>query len=105
MPICVFSLIQGASIETGMTLVKHPLIKAVGFTGSTQGGISLTTAAAARPEPIPVFAEMGSVNPVFILPGALEDKGPYIANGLAKSVTLSTGQFCTNPGLVVTLDS
>jgi len=84
----------------GGALVKHPLVKAVGFTGSRQGGRTLMDLAAARPEPIPVYAEMGSVNPVFILADALAAKAEEIATGLQGSVTLGVGQFCTNPGLV-----
>lgn len=99
MPNGVFAMINGVSTDIGMHLVRHPLTKAVGFTGSTQGGRALFDAAAKRPEPIPVFAEMGSVNPVFILPGALKKNGNGIAEGLAQSVTLGVGQFCTNPGL------
>jgi len=100
LPPGVFSMIQGASNEIGLHLVKHPATKAVGFTGSFSGGRALFDAAAARPEPIPVFAEMGSTNPVFVLPGALEKNGAAIAAGLIQSATLATGQFCTNPGLV-----
>ncbi len=96
----VFSMLYGAGREVGIALVKHPLIKAVGFTGSRAGGRALMDAAAARPEPIPVYAEMGSINPVFILPGALQQDAEAIANGLHASVTLGVGQFCTNPGLV-----
>jgi alpha-ketoglutaric semialdehyde dehydrogenase len=96
----VFSMIYGAGREVGIALVKHPLIKAVGFTGSVAGGRALMDAAAARPEPIPVYAEMGSINPVFLLRGALEQKAEEIATGLHGSVTLGVGQFCTNPGLV-----
>jgi alpha-ketoglutaric semialdehyde dehydrogenase len=99
MPNGVFSMVHGVSTEIGMQLVKHPATKAVGFTGSLQGGRALFDAAAARPEPIPVFAEMGSTNPVFILPGALKKSGGAIAEGLVQSVTLGVGQFCTNPGL------
>ena len=99
MPNGVFSMVHGVSTEIGMRLVQHPAAKAVGFTGSLQGGRALFDAAAKRPEPIPVFAEMGSTNPVFILPGALKKNGSAIAEGLAQSVTLGVGQFCTNPGL------
>jgi 2,5-dioxopentanoate dehydrogenase len=105
MPEGVFSLVQGASVEVGMAIVKHPLIKAIGFTGSYRGGTAIFAAAAARAEPIPVYAEMGSTNPVFVLPGALAAKADAIAQGLAASATLGVGQFCTNPGLVVTLAS
>lgn len=99
MPDGVFSMVQGPSVEIGMRLVQHPATKAVGFTGSLQGGRALFDAAAKRLEPIPVYAEMGSTNPVFILPSALKQNGKAIAEGLAQSVTLGVGQFCTNPGL------
>src|SRR5690349_4424748 len=96
----IFSLLFGPGRDVGMALVKHPLIKAVGFTGSRAGGRALMDAAAARPEPIPVYAEMGSINPVFILPGAMQQNAEALATGLHGSVTLGVGQFCTNPGLV-----
>ncbi len=99
-----FSLLYGAGREVGIALVKHPLVKAVGFTGSRAGGRALMDAAAARPEPIPVYAEMGSINPVFLLPGALKQNAEAIATGLHGSVTLGVGQFCTNPGLVFVED-
>jgi alpha-ketoglutaric semialdehyde dehydrogenase len=99
-PAGVFSLVHGASNEVGMALVRHPATKAVGFTGSLKAGRALFDAAAARPEPIPVYAEMGSTNPVFVLPGALKKNGKAIAEGLVQSVTLGVGQFCTNPGLI-----
>src|SRR5258705_421060 len=99
-PAGTFSLIQGAGIEVGVALVRHPAIKAVGFTGSLRGGRALFDEAARRPEPIPVYAEMGSTNPVFILPGALKERGDKIAEGLAGSVTMGVGQVCTKPGLV-----
>ncbi|MGA7303315.1 MAG: aldehyde dehydrogenase (NADP(+)) [Rhodothermales bacterium] len=105
MPDGVFSMVHGASVEVGQNLVRHPLIKAVGFTGSFRGGKAIFDTANAREVPIPVFAEMGSVNPVFILPGALAERGADIAAGLAGSVTLGVGQFCTNPGLVVVRES
>ena len=98
-----FSLVHGTRPEVSLELVRRPEIKAVGFTGSLKAGRALFDAAADRPEPIPVFAEMGSVNPVFVLPGALEERGEAIAEGLAGSVTLGAGQFCTNPGVVVGL--
>jgi alpha-ketoglutaric semialdehyde dehydrogenase len=81
--------------------VQHRLVRAVGFTGSTRGGRALMDLAAARPDPIPVYAEMGSTNPVFILPGAARERGQQIAEGLHGSVTLGAGQFCTKPGLVM----
>ena len=96
-----FSLLFDAGIEIGQALVKHPLVKAVGFTGSLRGGRALADAAAARPEPIPVYAEMGSVNPVFILPGALAERSALLVDGLHAAAMLGVGQFCTNPGLVV----
>jgi 2,5-dioxopentanoate dehydrogenase len=101
MPDGVFSLVFDDSIEIGQALVKHPLIKAIGFTGSLRGGKSLFDAAAARPEPIPVYAEMGSTNPVFILPKTLKEKGDALAQNYINSVTMGVGQFCTNPGLLV----
>ncbi|MCB0666069.1 MAG: aldehyde dehydrogenase (NADP(+)) [Saprospiraceae bacterium] len=101
MPDGVASLIHGAGHAPGMHLVQHSLIQAVGFTGSFKGGKALFDLANNRPFPIPVFAEMGSTNPVFILPGALEERGSKIAEGLAASVTLGVGQFCTNPGMVL----
>lgn len=99
-----FSLLHGADPDVSIALVEHPSIRAVGFTGSLRAGRAIYDAAASRPEPIPVFAEMGSVNPVFILPGALKERAAAIADGLAGSVTLGGGQFCTNPGVVVGLD-
>ncbi|WP_020526309.1 aldehyde dehydrogenase (NADP(+)) [Flexithrix dorotheae] len=103
MPEGVFSLVQGTTTDVGMAIVNHPLIKAVGFTGSFGGGKALFDAAVRRPEPIPVYAEMGSSNPVFLLPGAVKERGEAIAAGLAGSVTLGVGQFCTNPGVVIGL--
>ncbi|HSU50262.1 MAG TPA: aldehyde dehydrogenase (NADP(+)), partial [Segetibacter sp.] len=100
MPEGVFSMVNGRSTEVGMALVRHPLIKAIGFTGSFFGGKALFDEANKRTEPIPVYAEMGSTNPVFILPGALAESREKIAQELAASVTLGVGQFCTNPGLV-----
>ena len=101
MPEGVFSLVHGASPEVGMRLVGHPLVKAIGFTGSYRGGKALFDAAVRRPEPIPVYAEMSSTNPVFFLPGILKEKGETLATALAGSVTLGVGQFCTNPGVFV----
>lgn len=96
----VFAQLFGAGLDVGTALVKHPAVKAVGFTGSYRGGRALLDASAARPEPIPVFAEMGSVNPVVILQAAASWRGAEIATGLHGSFTLGTGQFCTNPGIV-----
>ena len=100
LPEGVFSLLLDSGTEVGVALVKHPLVKAVGFTGSHKAGRAIMDAAAARREPIPVFAEMGSTNPVFILPGALRENGESISSGMYKSFTLGAGQFCTKPGLV-----
>ncbi|MEP6901123.1 MAG: aldehyde dehydrogenase (NADP(+)), partial [Actinomycetota bacterium] len=105
MPDGIFSMVQGASVEVGMALVKHPLIKAIGFTGSFKGGKAIFDAAAVRDEPIPVYAEMGSINPVFILPEALRRNCEMIAEGLAGSITLGVGQFCTNPGVFIMQNS
>ena len=102
MPNGIFSLVQGTSIEVGLSIVKNPLIKAIGFTGSYQGGKALFDAANKRNEPIPVYAEMGSTNPVFILPEMLNQKKNNIAEGLKNSIQLGAGQFCTNPGLIIT---
>ncbi|MFK7934063.1 MAG: aldehyde dehydrogenase (NADP(+)), partial [Saprospiraceae bacterium] len=99
MPVGVFSMVQGNTNAVGQALVKHPEVKAVGFTGSFRGGKALFELANTRPEPIPVFAEMGSTNPVFILPKALKERTASIAEGMANSITLGVGQFCTNPGL------
>ena len=100
----VFSLIQGGKRDVGTALVQHPLIKAVGFTGSLAGGRALFDRCAQRPEPIPFFGELGSVNPMFILPNAGSKRGEAIATGWAGSLTMGAGQFCTNPGIVVVLD-
>lgn len=99
-PPATFSLIQGAKVDAAIALVTHPAIQAVGFTGSLQAGRALFDYAARRPQPIPVYAEMGSTNPVFVLPGALVQRADEIAKGLVGSVTLGVGQFCTKPGLV-----
>jgi 2,5-dioxopentanoate dehydrogenase len=101
MPAGVFSLIYSTRNEIAMSLVQHPLTKAVGFTGSLRAGRALFDAAAGRQDPIAVFAEMGSVNPVFVLPGALRERADAIAEGMKNSVTLGVGQFCTCPGLAV----
>jgi NADP-dependent aldehyde dehydrogenase len=104
MPEGVFSLLYGAGSQIGMALIKHPLVKAGGFTGSRTGGRSLFDAASSRPEPIPFYAEMSSINPVFILPRAARERRDQVAAGLHGSVTLGAGQFCTNPGLVLMAD-
>lgn len=104
MPEGVFSNLNSAGIEVGQQLVTHAAIKGVGFTGSIAGGRALYDLAASREEPIPVFAEMGSINPVIITQKALENRSEEIANTYASSITLGTGQFCTNPGLILALD-
>ncbi|HEY4046874.1 MAG TPA: aldehyde dehydrogenase (NADP(+)) [Acidobacteriaceae bacterium] len=101
LPEGVFSLLFDAGIEIGIRLVQHPAIKAVAFTGSQAGGTALMKLAAARPEPIPCYAEMSSVNPVFVLPGVLNKRGGTFAAGLQASFTLGAGQFCTKPGVVL----
>jgi alpha-ketoglutaric semialdehyde dehydrogenase len=103
MPPGVFSLLQSTRNDIAVALVTHPRTKAVGFTGSHRAGRALFAAAASRPDPIPVYAEMGSVNPVFLLPGALATRGDAIAAGLVSSATLGVGQFCTNPGLTIAI--
>ncbi len=101
LPAGVFALLTGSGHGIGDTLVRHPAIQAVGFTGSRSGGIALMAAAAARPQPIPVYAEMSSINPVVLLPAALAKRGADIATGFAASLVMGVGQFCTNPGLVL----
>ena len=105
MPNGVFSNLNSSGIEVGQELVKHPKVKAVGFTGSIRGGRALYDLAANRDEPIPVFAEMGSINPVILLPIALKNRAEAIAKTYASSITLGTGQFCTNPGLIIGIKS
>jgi 2,5-dioxopentanoate dehydrogenase len=100
LPEGVFSMLFGSGSQIGTALMKHPLVKAGGFTGSRTAGRILMDVAAARPEPIPFYAEMSSTNPVFILPGALRERGESIATGLHGSFTLGAGQFCTKPGMV-----
>ena len=102
MPKGVFSNINGG-IQAGVDLVTHPKVKAVGFTGSLAGGRALYDHAAKREEPIPVFAEMGSINPVVVTPDALSKRSGEIAKTYAGSISLGTGQFCTNPGLLLTI--
>jgi 2,5-dioxopentanoate dehydrogenase len=104
LPEGTFSLLQGTSTELGRALVTDPNIRAVGFTGSRRGGLALVEAAAGRQVPIPVYAEMSAVNPVFVLPGALAERAAAIASGFVASVTGSAGQLCTKPGLVFVAD-
>lgn len=101
MPEGVFSLLFDSGFEIGTALVSHPAIKAVGFTGSRRGGLSLVETTQKRAEPIPVYAEMSSVNPIFISPGALKARREALVAGLHQSVTMGLGQFCTNPGIVL----
>ncbi|MCX6358544.1 MAG: aldehyde dehydrogenase (NADP(+)) [Armatimonadetes bacterium] len=100
LPAGMFGLVQGSGTAVGAAVVEHPACEAVGFTGSLAGGRALFDRAAARPRPIPVFAEMGSVNPIVLLPGAVRERPDAIAAGLCLSVTNGGGQFCTKPGLV-----
>lgn len=105
MPNGVFSNLNSSGIAVGQDLVKHPDIKAVGFTGSIGGGTAIYKLASTREVPIPVYAEMGSVNPVVVLPSALKEKSEYWAKQYASSITNGTGQFCTNPGLILGVKS
>ncbi len=100
----VFSLVQGGKRDVGEALVQHPLIRAVGFTGSLGGGRALFDLCTRRPDPIPFFGELGSVNPMFLLPAATAARGNAIATGWAGSLTMGAGQFCTNPGIAVVID-
>lgn len=100
----VFSLIQGGRRNVGEALVQNPLICAVGFTGSLVGGRALFDLCAKRPNPIPFFGELGSINPMFLLPGALNARGESIGNAWAGSLTMGAGQFCTNPGIAVLVE-
>lgn len=102
MPEGVFSLLQGATIETGQALARHPQLRAIAFTGSFAGGKALYETASRRPVPIPVYAEMGSVNPVFVLPGILKENSEALAAQYLQSLTQGVGQFCTNPGVLIT---
>ena len=101
LPPGVFGLLHSREPEISLSLVRHPAIKAVGFTGSLRAGRALFDAAAARPDPIPVYAEMGSVNPIVVLPDALATRVKSLAQGLSQSMTMGVGQFCTQPGIVV----
>src|SRR5690606_11751051 len=104
MPNGVFSNIMGRGRTVGVQLVKHEKVKAVGFTGSISGGRTLFDIASQRKEPIPVFAEMGSINPVIITKKAIENRSEAIATAFAGSITNGAGQFCTKPGLLITVD-
>ena len=104
LPVGLVSMVQGAGVEVGVALVRHPLIAAGAFTGSTRGGAALQAEANARPRPIPFYGELGSINPVVALPAALQAKGAELATTLAGSIVQGCGQFCTNPGLIVLID-
>jgi NADP-dependent aldehyde dehydrogenase len=104
LPEGVFSMLHATDPATSIALVRHAETKAVAFTGSLRAGRAIFDAASARPDPIPAFVEMGSVNPVFILPGALEQSPDGLAQGLCNSVNLGVGQFCTCPGLIIGSD-
>ncbi|MGR4069180.1 aldehyde dehydrogenase (NADP(+)) [Billgrantia sp. C5P2] len=105
LPEGVFSLLFGSGSEIGQALVADPRIQAVGFTGSRGGGTALMKTAQSRPQPIPVYAEMSSINPVFLLPEALRARGAQLAEGFVASMNMGAGQFCTNPGLVIAVKS
>lgn len=105
LPPGVFSLLNGNSRALGAALVAHPHVKAVGFTGSRAGGLALMKIASERAEPIPVYAEMSSINPVFLLPAALSGAAEQLGADFVGSLTMGVGQFCTNPGLAIALDS
>src|SRR6185369_14057128 len=105
LPPGVFSLLNGNSRSLGASLVAHPRVKAVGFTGSRAGGLALMKIASERPEPIPVYAEMSSINPVFLLPAAMAERAEKLGQDFVGSLTLGVGQFCTNPGLAIALES
>jgi NADP-dependent aldehyde dehydrogenase len=104
LPEGVFSMLHGDGHTIGQALVSHPAIRAVGFTGSRQGGMALVRTAAARAEPIPLYAEMSSINPLFLLPGSMSERAVQIGTGFIESLVLGSGQFCTNPGLVIALE-
>ena len=101
LPAGIFGMVEGAGHEVGIALIQHPAIAAAAFTGSVRGGLALEKAAQARPRPIPFFGELGSINPIITLPSALAAKGAELAAGLAGSITMGCGQFCTSPGVIV----
>jgi len=105
MPKGTFSILYDTGYTVGAALVKHKHVKAVAFTGSFKGGMALVNLAQQRPDPIPVFAEMGSINPIVVLPGIIAKQGARLAQRLAASITLGAGQFCTNPGLILGINS
>ena len=101
----IFSMLTGTGNEIGAALVANPLIQAAGFTGSRAGGLALLRIAQARPQPIPVYGELSAINPVFLLPGALAERADTLGKQFATSLTLGAGQFCTNPGMLLAVDS
>ena len=101
LPVGLLGLVDGPGSQIGVALVEHPLIQAAAFTGSVRGGLALESAARGRKQPIPFYGELGSVNPVVALPAALAVKGAELAQALAGSITMGTGQFCTSPGIVL----
>ncbi|MEN0039490.1 MAG: aldehyde dehydrogenase (NADP(+)) [Cellvibrio sp.] len=105
LPEGVFSLVFGAGSDVGAALVAHPFIQAVGFTGSRNGGVALMRIAQQRPQPIPFYGELSALNPVVLLPGALIEKAAELGRQFVGSLTMGAGQFCTNPGLLVAIDS
>jgi len=104
LPAGLVGMVQGGAVVVGVALIRHPLIAAGAFTGSTRGGIALLAEAHARPRPIPFYGELGAINPVVALPAALSARGAELVTLLAGSITLGCGQFCTNPGLIVVID-
>jgi acyl-CoA reductase-like NAD-dependent aldehyde dehydrogenase len=104
LPAGVLQLVEGAGIPVGVTLVRDPAITAAAFTGSVRGGVALWREANARPRPIPFYGELGSINPVIALPGALAANGAALATQLAGSIVMGCGQFCTSPGVVIVRD-
>src|SRR3546814_1940999 len=104
MPEGVFAYLPGTTNELGAALVADPRVKAVGFTGSRGGGLALVRIASERAEPIPVYAEMSSINPVILFPAAAKARGAALGAAYAASLTMGAGQFCTNPGLVIALE-
>lgn len=101
LPAGLLGLVDGPGAQIGVALVEHPLIQAAAFTGSVRGGLALESAARARKQPIPFYGELGSVNPIIALPAAIAARGVELAQGLAASITMGTGQFCTSPGIVL----
>ena len=104
LPEGVFSMLFDSGYEIGQALVAHRHVKAVGFTGSRRGGIALMKIAQEREEPIPVYAEMSSINPVILFPGAMDARGEQIAQGFVASLLMGSGQFCTSPGLILAIE-